>query len=189
MAYTNKKSAKRKHRNYRRRSKKGGVVRLVANPNNSQAISRKKSPNRELDDDVTIQGLATNYTRAALDNALSIFSRQGQEQALAQALAPAQAPQLTVNVHSKSRTKRQGLTPGQIKKEQEKQAKALAKEQEKQAKALAKQQREEEKALAKQQKEEEKAAKDVTIAGIDKAFSSMFDENYKASGPKQRNRK
>jgi hypothetical protein len=156
MAYKNKKSAKRKHKKYRRRTKKGGVVRLVANPNNSQAISRKKSPNRELDDDVAIQGLAADYTRAALDNAVAIFSREQQRQAL--------APQLTVTVHGKSRARREGLTPGQIKKAEQK--------------ALAKQLKEAEKAAKKAAKEQEKAAKEVTHAGVSQAFSSMFGEKY-----------
>jgi len=160
MAYTNKKSAKRKHKKYRRRTKKGGVVRLVANPNNSQAIRRKKSPIKELDEAAVFQGVANDYTRTALDNALSIFSHQAQEQAL--------APQLTVNVHGKSRAKRQGPTPSQIKKEQEKQAKALAK-----------QQKEAEKAAKKAAKEEEKAAQEVTRAGIDDALSSMFGKKHK----------
>jgi hypothetical protein len=186
MAYTNKKSAKRKHKKYRRRTKKGGVIYFV---DHTKSNKSRQSSKREVNEADAIHGLANDYTRAALEDAVAIFSRkaQVQEQALAQ------APQLTVNVHSKSRAKRQGLTPRQIKKEQEKQAKALAKQQkeeekalakqqEKQAKALAKQQREEAKALAKQQREEEKAAQDVTIAGIDKAFSSMFGQHYKARG-------
>jgi hypothetical protein len=163
MAYTNKNSAKRKHKKYRRRTKKGGVVRLVINPVNSQAISRQKSPNIELDEATVFQGVANDYTKAALDNALAIFSHQAQEQAL--------APQLTVNVHGKSRAKRQGPTPSQIKKEQEKQAKALAKQ------------------LKEAEKAAKKAAQEVTSAGIDDAFYSMYGQHYKASDPKLRHRK
>jgi hypothetical protein len=189
MAYTNKKSAKRKHRKYRRRTKKGGVVRLVANPNNSQAISRKKSPIKEPDEAAVFQGVANDYTRAALDNAVAIFSRKAQEQEQALAQAQAQAPQLTVTVHGKSRAKRPGPSPGQIKKEQEKEEKALAKQLKETEKALAKQQKEAEKAAKKAAKEEIKAAEEVTRAGVDQAFSSMFGEKYKASGPKLRKRK
>jgi hypothetical protein len=170
MAYTNKKSAKRKHKKYRRRTKKGGVVRLVANPNNLQAISRKKSPNKEVDEAEVIRGLADDYTRAALDNAVANFSREQQRQA--------QVPSIGVTVHGKSRARREGLTPGQIKKEQEKEAKALAKQLKEAEKALAKQQKEEEKAAKKAAKEEIKAAKEVTRAGVSKAFSSMFGEKY-----------
>jgi flagellar hook-basal body complex protein FliE len=173
MAYTNKRSVKRKHRKYRRRSKKGGVVTFVRKPDNSRAISRKKSPIKEFSD-AEKEALAADYTREALDNALSIFSRQEP--------TPAPAPLIGVTVHGKSKAKREGPTPGQIKKEQEKQEKALAKQLKETEKALAKQQKETEKAAKKAAKEEEKAAKDVTIAGIDKAFSSMFGQHYKARG-------
>jgi len=173
MAYTNKRSVKRKHRKYRRRSKKGGVVTFVRKPNNSQAISRKKSPIKELND-AEKKALAADYTREALDNALSIFSREAPAQAPAQAQAP--APLIGVTVHGKSKAKREGPTPGQIKKEQEK---ALAKQQKEAEKALAKQQKEEEKAQKKIKQEEEKAAKEVTRAGIDDAFSSMFGKKHK----------
>ncbi len=156
MAYTNKKSAKRKHKKYRRRSKKGGVVRLVANPNNLQAISRKKSPIKELDEAAIFQGVADNYTQTALDNAVAIFSREQQAQA--------QVPSIGVTVHGKSRARREGPTHGQIKKAEQK--------------ALAKQLKEEEKAQKKEKKEHEKAAKEVTRAGVSKAFSSMFGEKY-----------
>jgi flagellar hook-basal body complex protein FliE len=178
MAYTNKRSVKRKHRKYRRRSKKGGVVTFVRKPNNSQAISRKKSPNKELND-AEKEALAADYTREALDNALSIFSRQEPAPAQAPAQAPAPAPLIGVTVYGKSKAKREGPTPGQIKKEQEKQEKALAKQLKETEKALAKQQKEAEKAAKKAAKEEEKAAKEVTRAGIDDAFSSMFGKKHK----------
>ena len=38
MAYKNKRSAKRKHRKYRRRSKKGGVISMKTNPSNKEAL-------------------------------------------------------------------------------------------------------------------------------------------------------
>jgi hypothetical protein len=148
MAYTNKRSVKRKHRKYRRRSKKGGVVTFVRKPDNSRAISRKKSPIKELSD-AEKEALAADYTREALDNALSIFSRQ----------EPTPAPLIGVTVHGKSKAKRQGPTPGQIKKEQEKQEKALAKQLKETEKALAKQQKEAEKAAKKAAKEEERQQK------------------------------
>ena len=165
MAYKNKKSAKRKHKKYRRRTKKGGVVRLVVNPNNSQAISRKKSPIKEVDEPAVFQGVADNYTRTALNNAVAIFSREQERQRQAQ--AQSQVPSIGVTVHGKSRARREGPTPDQIKKEQEKQEKALAK-----------QLKEAEKAAKKATQEEIKAAKEVTRTGIDKAFSSMFGEKY-----------
>jgi len=161
MAYTNKRSVKRKHRKYRRRSKKGGVVTFVRKPDNSRAISRKKSPIKELSD-AEKEALAADYTREALDNALAIFSHQ----------EPTPAPLIGVTVHGKSKAKRQGPTPGQIKKEQEKQEKAALK-------AQKKIKQEEEKAQKKIKQEEEKAAKEVTRAGIDDAFSSMFGKKHK----------
>jgi hypothetical protein len=176
MAYTNKKSAKRKHR---RRSKKGGVVTLVVNPVNSQATRKKKSPNKELDEAAVFQGVADDYTRRALDNALSIFSREQQRQ------AQAQAPPINVTIHSTSRVKRQGPTPGQLKKAEQK---ALAKQLKEEEKAQKKIKKEQEKAQKKIKKEEEQAAKEVTRAGVDQAFSRMFGEKYKASGPKLRKR-
>jgi hypothetical protein len=167
MAYTNKKSAKRKHKKYRRRTKKGGVVRLVANPNNSQAISRKKSHDKEVDEAEVFQGVADDYTRIALDNALAIFSREQQRQA--------QVPSIGVTVHGKSRARREGPTPGQIKKAEQK---ALAKQLKEEEKAQKKEKKEQEKADKKAEKEEEKAAKEVTRAGVSQAFSSMFGEKY-----------
>jgi hypothetical protein len=165
MAYTNKNSAKRKHKKYRRRTKKGGVVRLVINPVNSQAISRQKSPNKELDEAAVFQGVANDYTKAALDNALSIFSHQ------------AQAPAINVTVHGKSRaqSKRQGPTPGQIKKAEQK--------------ALAKELKAAEKAAKKAKQEEEKVAKEVTKAAVNQEFSTMFGNLTKGTGPKSRKRK
>jgi hypothetical protein len=171
MAYTNKKSAKRKHKKYRRRTKKGGVVRLVANPNNLQAISRKKSPNKEVDEAEVIRGVADDYTRTALDNAVAIFSREQQRQAQAQA----QVPSIGVTVHGKSRARREGPTQGQIKKAEQK---ALAKQLKEEEKAQKKEKKEQEKADKKAAKEEEKAAKEVTRAGVSQAFSSMFGEKY-----------
>ena len=173
MAYINKKSAKRKHRNYRRRSKKGGVVTLVVNPVNSQATRKKKSPKMKDDDTEAIRAVANDYTKGALDNALSIFSRQQQE------------PPINVTIHSTSRAKRQGPTPGQIKKAEQK---ALAKQLKEEEKAQKKIKKEQEKAQKKIKKEEEQAAKEVTRAGVDQAFSRMFGEKYKASGPKLRKR-
>lgn len=163
MAYTNKKSAKRKHKKYRRRTKKGGVVRLVANPNNSQAISRKKSP----DEAEVIRGVADDYARTALDNAVAIFSREQQRQA--------QVPLIGVTVHGKSRARREGPTPGQIKKAEQK---ALAKQLKEAEKAQKKEKKEQEKADKKAAKEQEKAAKEVTLAGVSQAFSKMFGEKY-----------
>jgi hypothetical protein len=175
MAYINKKSAKRKHKKYRRRTKKGGVVTLVVNPVNSQATRKKKSPKMKDDDTEAIRAVANDYTKGALENALSIFSRQQQ----------AQAPSIGVTVHGKSRAKREGPTPGQIKKAEQK---ALAKQLKEEEKAQKKAKQEQEKAQKKIKKEEEQAAKEVTIAGIDQAFSRMFGEKYKASGPKLRKR-
>jgi len=175
MAYTNKKSAKRKHKKYRRRTKKGGVVRLVANPNNLQAISRKKSPNKEVDEAEVIRGVADDYTRTALDNAVAIFSREQQRQAQAQTQAQAQVPSIGVTVHGKSRARREGPTQGQIKKAEQK---ALAKQLKEEEKAQKKEKKEQEKADKKAAKEEEKAAKEVTRAGVSQAFSSMFGEKY-----------
>jgi gas vesicle protein len=173
MAYTNKKSAKRKHKKYRRRSKKGGVVTLVVNPVNSQATRKKKSPKTKDDDTEAIRAVANDYTKGALENALSIFSRQQQE------------PPINVTIHSTSRAKRQGPTPGQIKKAEQK---ALAKQLKEEEKAQKKIKKEQEKAQKKIKKEEEQAAKEVTRAGVDQAFSRMFGEKYKASGPKLRKR-
>lgn len=176
MAYKNKKSAKRKHKKYRRRTKKGGVVRLV---DHTKSNKSRQSSKREVNEADAIHGLANDYTRAALDNAVANFSRQGQEQALAQAQALPQAqalaPQLTVTVHGKSRARREGPTPDQIRKAEQK---ALARQLKEAEKALAKQLKEAEKAARKAAKEEIKAAKDVTHAGVSKAFSSMFGEKY-----------
>jgi|UniRef100_A0A6C0CBG0 hypothetical protein len=181
MAYTNKKSAKRKHRKhrkYRRRTKKGGVVTLV---DHTQVPKKKHPANKKgnmaaratATETETIQDVATDYTRGALDNALSIFSRQQQE------------PSIGVTVHGKSRAKREGPTPGQIKKAEEK---ALAKQLKEEEKALKKAKQEQEKADKKAKKEEIKAAEEVTSAAVNQAFSRMFGEKYKASGPKLRKR-
>ena len=167
MAYKNKRSAKRKHRKYRRRSKKGGVITLVLNPKKPRASIKSQSTNKEVDEAQTIKDVAADYTRLALEDALSTFSRQ------------TQVPPINVTVHGKSRAKREGPTPGQIKKAEQK----AIKEQEK---ALAKQLKEEQKEEAKKQKEHTKVAKDVTKSAIDQAFSSMFG---KGTGPKSRRRR
>lgn len=180
MAYKNKKSAKRKHRKYRRRSKKGGVITYNRNPNNLQATRK----HQHVDESVTIRKLADSVTEKALANALSTFSRQQQ------------APPINVTVHGKSRAKREGPTPGQIKKAEQKalkeQEKALKKQLKEQEKALKKAQKEaqkeEQKEEAKKQKEHTKVAKDVTKSAIDEAFSSMFGFG-KGTGPKSRRRR
>ena len=174
MAYKNKKSAKRKHRKYRRRSKKGGVVKLV---DHTKSNKSRTSSKREVNEADAIRGVAVDYTRAALDDALSIFSRQEQTQVLAP------SPALTVSVHGKSRAKREGPTPSQIKKAEQK---ALAKQLKEEEKALAKAKQEQEKADKKVKQEEEKVAKEVTKAALSQAISSMFG---KGTGPKLRKRK
>ena len=167
MAYKNKKSAKRKHRKYRRRSKKGGVITYKTYPINSQATRK----NQQVDESDAIHELANSVTEKALENALSTFSRQ------------TQVPPINVTVHGKSRAKREGPTPGQIKKAEQK----ALKEQEKALKKAQKEaQKEEQKEEAKKQKEHTKVAKDVTKSAIDQAFSSMFG---KGTGPNSRRRK
>jgi hypothetical protein len=170
MAYTNKKSAKRKHKKYRRRSKKGGVIIFK---DHTKSNKSRQSSKREVNEADVNQDVATDYTRAALANAVAIFSRQEQEQALPQ--AQAQVPSIGVTVHGKSRAKREGPTPGQIKKAEQK---ALAKQLKEEEKAQKKEKKEQEKADKKAAKEEEKAAKEVTRAGVSQAFSSMFGEKY-----------
>ena len=167
MAYKNKRSAKRKHRKYRRRSKKGGVITLVLNPKKPRASIKNPSTNKEVDEAQTIKDVAADYTRLALEDALSTFSRQ------------TQVPPINVTVHGKSRAKREGPTPGQIKKAEQK----AIKEQEK---ALKKELKEQEKAEKEQNKLHTKVAKDVTKSAIDQAFSSMFG---KGTGPKSRRRR
>ena len=167
MAYKNKRSAKRKHRKYRRRSKKGGVITLVLNPKKPRASIKSQSTNKEVDEAQTIKDVAADYTRLALEDALSTFSRQ------------TQVPPINVTVHGKSRAKREGPTPGQIKKAEQK----AIKEQEK---ALKKELKEQEKAEKEQNKLHTKVAKDVTKSAIDQAFSSMFG---KGTGPKSRRRR
>lgn len=167
MAYKNKKSAKRKHRKYRRRSKKGGVITYKTYPINSQATRK----NQQVDESDAIHELANSVTEKALENALSTFSRQ------------TQVPPINVTVQGKSRAKREGPTPGQIKKAEQKalkeQEKALKKE-------LKKELKEKEKAEKEQNKLHTKVAKDVTKSAIDEAFSSMFG---KGTGPKSRRRR
>ena len=167
MAYKNKKSAKRNHRKYRRRSKKGGVITYNRNPNNLQATRK----HQQVDESDTIRKLADSVTEKALANAISVFSRQAPE------------PVINVTVHGKSRAKREGPTPGQIKKAEQKalkeQEKALKKE-------LKKELKEKEKAEKEQNKLHTRVAKDVTKSAIDQAFSSMFG---KGTGPNSRRRK
>ena len=169
MAYKNKKSAKRNHRKYRRRSKKGGVITYNRNPNNLQATRK----HQQVDESDTIRKLADSVTEKALANAIFTFSRQPQPQ-----------PQpINVTVHGKSRAKREGPTPGQIKKAEQKALKKQLKEQEK---ALKKELKEKEKAEKEQNKLHTKVAKNVTESAIAQAFSSMFG---KGIGPKSRRRK
>ena len=104
-----------------------------------------------------------------MDNAVANFSREQQRQ------AQAQVPSIGVTVHGKSRTRREGPTPGQIKKAEQK---ALAKQLKEEEKAQKKEKKEQEKADKKAAKEEEKAAKEVTRAGVSQAFYSMFGEKY-----------
>lgn len=176
MAYKNKKSAKRKHRKYRRRSKKGGVITYNRNPNNLQATRK----HQHVDESVTIRKLADSVTEKALANALSTFSRQQQ------------APPINVTVHGKSRAKREGPTPGQIKKAEQKalkeQEKALKKQLKEQEKAEKAEKDAQKKAEKKQAKVHTKVAKDVTKSAIDEAFSSMFGFG-KGTGPKSRRRR
>jgi len=163
MAYINKKSAKIK---YRRHSKKGGVVTFVDHKQGSRKKPMATNKGNKTETETqTIQDVANDYTRGALENALTIFSHQ------------AQAPAINVTVHGKSRaqSKRQGPTPGQIKKAEQK--------------ALAKELKEAEKAAKKAKKEEEKVAKEVTKAAVNQAFSTMFGNLTKGTGPKPRKRK
>ena len=161
MAYKNKRSAKRKHRKYRRRSKKGGVITLVLNPKKPRASIKSQSTNKEVDEAQTIKDVAADYTRLALEDALSTFSRQAQEPVIT----------LTTTTNRRPQNKREGPTPGQIKKAEQK---ALEAEQKALKKALKKELKEKEKAEKEQNKLHTKVAKDVTKSAIDQAFSSMF---------------
>ena len=173
MAYKNKRSAKRKHRKYRRRSKKGGVITLVLNPKKPRASIKSQSTNKEVDEAQTIKDVAADYTRLALEDALSTFSRQAQEPVIT----------LTTTTNRRPQNKREGPTPGQIKKAEQK---ALEAEQKALKKALKKELKEKEKAEKEQNKLHTKVAKDVTKSAIDQAFSSMFG---KGTGPKSRRRR
>ena len=113
--------------------------------------------------------MAADYTRLALEDALSTFSRQAQEPVIT----------LTTTTNRRPQNKREGPTPGQIKKAEQK----AIKEQEK---ALKKELKEQEKAEKEQNKLHTKVAKDVTKSAIDQAFSSMFG---KGTGPKSRRRR
>ena len=163
MAYKNKRSAKRKHRKYRRRSKKGGVITLVLNPKNPRTSRRSLSSNKEVSEAQTIKDVADDYTRLALEDALSTFSRQAQDPVIT----------LTTTSNRRLQNKRDGPTPGQIKKAQQKAEQKAIKEQEK---ALAKQLKEEQKEEAKKHKVHTKAANDVTRSAINQAFLTLFNE-------------
>lgn len=173
MAYINKRSAKRKHRKYRRRSKKGGVITLVFNPKQPRASIKSQSTNKEVDEAQAIKAVANDYTRSALENAISVFSRQ----------APEPVINLTTTSKRRPQNKRDGPTASQIEKAEQKALKKALKEQEK---ALKKELKEKEKAEKEQNKLHTKVAKDVTKSAIAQAFSSMFG---KGTGPKSRRRK
>ena len=190
MAYKNKRSAKRKHRKYRRRSKKGGVITLVLNPKKPRASIKSQSTNKEVDEAQTIKDVAADYTRLALEDALSTFSRQAQEPVITQTTT-------TTNRHPQN--KRAGPTASQIEKAEQKalkaEQKALEAQQKAQQKALEAQQKAEQKALAKQLKEEQKeeankhkvytkAANDVTTSAINQAFFTLFNEPITKTGAK-----
>ena len=204
MAYNNKKSAKRKHRKHRkysRRSKKGGVITLVINPKNSRTSRKSPTVKKEVDEAHTIKDVADVYTRLALEDALSTFSRQAQEPVITQTTT-------TTNRHPQN--KRAGPTASQIEKAEQKalkaeqkaleaqqkaQQKALEAQQKAQQKALEAQQKAEQKALAKQLKEEQKeeankhkvytkAANDVTTSAINQAFFTLFNEPITKTGAK-----
>ena len=177
MAYKNKKSAKRKHRKYSRRSKKGGVITLVINSKNPRASRKSPSTKKEVSEAQTIKAVADDYTRLALEDALSTFSRQAQEPVIT----------LTTTSNRRPQNKRDGPTASQIEKAQQKaleaQQKALKAQQKAEQKAL----KEQEKSLAKQLKEEQKeeankhkvhtkAANDVTTSAINQAFLTLFNE-------------
>ena len=194
MAYKNKKSAKRKHRKHRkysRRSKKGGVITLVINPKNSRTSRKSPTVKKEVDEAHTIKDVADVYTRLALEDALSTFSRQAQEPVITQTTTT------TTNRHPQN--KRAGPTASQIEKAEQKalkaEQKALEAQQKAQQKALEAQQKAEQKALAKQLKEEQKeeankhkvytkAANDVTTSAINQAFFTLFNEPITKTGAK-----
>lgn len=161
MAYKNKRSAKRKHRKYRRRSKKGGVITLVLNPKKPRASIKNPSTKKEVSEVQTIKDVADDYTRLALEDALSTFSRQAQEPVIT----------LTTTTNRCPQKKREGPTPGQIKKAEQK---ALEAQQKAEQKALKKELKEQEKAEKEQNKLHTKVAKDVTKSAIAQAFSTMF---------------
>lgn len=177
MAYKNKRSAKRKHRKYRRRSKKGGVITLVFNPKQPRASITSLSTNKEVDEADTIKAVAADYTRLALEDALATFSRQTQEPVIT----------LTTTTNRRPQNKREGPTPGQIKKAEQKALEAQQKALKAQQKAEQKAIKEQEKSLAKQLKEQQKeeankhkvhtkAANDVTTSAINQAFLTLFNE-------------
>ena len=160
MAYINKKSAKRRRR--------GGVVKYVDHAN-----TRKQSVKKDVSEAQAIKDVANDYTRSALENAISVFSRQLQE------------PVITLTTTSKRRpqNKRDGPTTNQIEKAQQKALKKALKEQEK---AQKKAQKEANKAAKELNKVHIKVADDVTKSAIGKAFSTMFG---KGTGSKSRRRK
>lgn len=164
MAYINKKSAKRRRR--------GGVVKYVDHAN-----TRKQPVKKDVSEAQAIKDVANDYTRSALENAISVFSRQLQE------------PVITLTTTSKRRpqNKRDGPTTNQIEKAQQKALKKALKEQEKaQEKAQKKAQKEANKAAKELNKVHIKVADDVTKSAIGKAFSTMFG---KGTGAKSRRRK
>lgn len=160
MAYINKKSAKRRRR--------GGVVKYVDHAN-----TRKQPVKKDVSEAQAIKDVANDYTRSALENAISVFSRQLQE------------PVITLTTTSKRRpqNKRDGPTTNQIEKAEQKALKKALKEQEK---AQKKAQKEANKAAKELNKVHIKVADDVTKSAIGKAFSTMFG---KGTGPKSRRRK
>ena len=160
MAYINKKSAKRRRR--------GGLVKYVDHAN-----TRKQPVKKDVSEAQAIKDVANDYTRSALENAISVFSRQLQE------------PVITLTTTSKRRpqNKRDGPTTNQIEKAEQKALKKALKEQEK---AQKKAQKEANKAAKELNKVHIKVADDVTKSAIGKAFSTMFG---KGTGPKSRRRK
>ena len=163
MAYINKRrSAKRR--------KRGGVVKYV---DHERDKTRKQSAKKEVSEAQAIKDVADDYTRSALENAISVFSRQ----------APEPVINLTTTHKRRPQNKRDGPTASQIEKAEQKALKKALKEQEK---AQKKAQKEAQKAEKEQNKLHTRVAKDVTKSAIDEAFSSMFG---KGTGPKSRRRR
>lgn len=168
MAYIN------KRRSAKRRKKRGGVVMYV---DHTKDKTRKQSAKKKVSEAQAIKDVADDYTRSALENAISVFSRQAPE------------PDINLTTTSKRRpqNKRDGPTASQIEKAEQKALKKALKEQEKALKKeLKKELKEKEKAEKEQNKLHTRVAKDVTKSAIDEAFSSMFG---KGTGPKSRRRR